>query len=484
VSPLPARAAAIRGDDFQHILGLFHALDLVLDPEVNSVSIEDADGGAFDDIVVRRRQGSGASTRYYQVKSSVYRNTVIDHEWLITPTSPKGKSPLQRFYKTWSELRAADDAFELHLVTNRTFDPTDPLLNLVDSKSEKLSREALAKLGRRSDAGKQLAEWARHLGAGQAELHEFLSTVFFSVVESETKYEGHVASKMRNAGLRDDADAVKLGQSMVRGWVTDGVRAITKDELFGFLVEKQLLERGAVVTFAIHAIDDVGLARPANVELDLRELYSETQPFQRRRLADPNSWESVVVPALEEAKSLIVRYSTRRVHLAAAMRLPMHFLVGRTFPKVARWDLSVDQSGTTWTTSSPETSVEVGVLADKRLSDGTEVAVAIALTTDPTDEVLEYVADLPEIGYLVTLSTPGGPHAGAVPSGDWAAGWAHAAREYVRTHHRGANRIHLFMSAPAAVALFPCVGRDLEAFALRDARLAFLQVTCHTWRKL
>ena len=59
---LPARAASIRGDDYQHVIGLYNAGRILTDPELESVSIEDADGGAFDDAVVRATASSGRAT--------------------------------------------------------------------------------------------------------------------------------------------------------------------------------------------------------------------------------------------------------------------------------------------------------------------------------------------------------------------------------------------------------------------------------------
>ena len=54
---LPARAAAIRGDNLQHAVGLHTVLQALQDEHAESVSIEDPDGGAFDDVVLRRAEG-------------------------------------------------------------------------------------------------------------------------------------------------------------------------------------------------------------------------------------------------------------------------------------------------------------------------------------------------------------------------------------------------------------------------------------------
>lgn len=64
-----------------------------------SVSVEDPDGVAFDDVVVRRRAGGHT---YIQAKSSNYADRIVDREMLLSPARPGGNSPLQRFYATWT----------------------------------------------------------------------------------------------------------------------------------------------------------------------------------------------------------------------------------------------------------------------------------------------------------------------------------------------------------------------------------------------
>jgi hypothetical protein len=52
---LAPRAAAIRGDGYQHAIGWYWACQALDDPGIVFVSIEDAAGGYFDDVVVRYR---------------------------------------------------------------------------------------------------------------------------------------------------------------------------------------------------------------------------------------------------------------------------------------------------------------------------------------------------------------------------------------------------------------------------------------------
>ena len=99
-SRLRSRAAAIRGDNLQHAVGLHTLLVALQDEHAVSVSIEDAHGGAFDDVVLRRCDGYPGT--WIQVKSSNYGGEVIDVDWLVWAKTEKGRSPLQAFHGTLS----------------------------------------------------------------------------------------------------------------------------------------------------------------------------------------------------------------------------------------------------------------------------------------------------------------------------------------------------------------------------------------------
>lgn len=459
---MPARGAAIRGDDYQHIIGLFHAARVLTTPDLESISIEDADGGAFDDIVVRATASSGLPHEYFQVKSGVYRESVIDNKWLTTTRTPKGKSPLYHLYRTWIDLRAKGELFELRLISNKNYDHNDPVLKLIDNLTDKIDAVKLDALTSRTDGGKQLSAWASHLAVTKEELKDFLTTVEFVHGESDSSWERRAAMLMRNAGLRDDDDAVSRGRAMVRGWVTSpGVRLRTTDDIRAETAAKGLLARDGELVLAIHAIDRVALPHRPNAEVDIVNLYPDIDPFERRELVDPAAWEDIVLPKLKAARKDLQGFRSRKVHVAAAMRLPMYFAAGRTFSDVGGWVLSTDQRDVTWCTACESESAVVDVRRDEHLGNGHDLAVAVALTHDPTDDVRDYVesSSIP-VGRLLSLSAPGAPGKASVPGPGWAADWVRHAREQVRavTREMRAARIHLFIASPAGIALF--LGHD------------------------
>ncbi|MGW0251902.1 SAVED domain-containing protein [Nocardia goodfellowii] len=454
---LPARAAALRGDDYQHVVALFHACRVLTEEHIDSVSIEDAAGGAFDDVVVRMRPSAALPHEYIQVKSSNYNNVVVDEQWLLKAKTAKGKSPLQHFYRTWCELTAAGESFVLKLLSNRNYDHNDPLLGLIDNTTEKIPRIKVDTYTPRSNPGLALQHWADHLGINLNELKIFLTEVWFIHGESDASWEDRCRPLMQKAGLRDDDDALTVGKAMVRGWVTSGKGRRTRDDIRAEVTQKRLLAREGTLVLAVHAIDNAPLPDLPNATIDIVDQYPDIDPFQRRQLRDPNRWHDVVVPKLIAAKADLGTFRSRKVHVVGAMRLPMYFAVGRTLPDVAGWILSVDQRGIEWSTAARREDAALDILHSEEISNNGDLAVAIALAQDPTAEVRAFLTESgTQVKRFLVLSTPGGPSRTAVPGPGWAADWVSRARDLIRLAVRESNasRVHLFISSPAGAALF------------------------------
>jgi hypothetical protein len=450
---LPARAAALRGDDYQHAIGWRWVCEALDDPDVDSVSIEDREGGAFDDVVVRRRTQPNV---YWQVKSSNYGNTMVTEDWLLTRKTDNGCSPLQHFYETWRTFREAAGSFELALVANRGFDGGHPILGAARSLYDgRLRTDTIRTAGPRSKLGKARDHWAKHLEVDPDELLDFLGDLQLLTEGNESSVDKGSQAMMRNVGLRADPDAVVIGKSLVREWVKRGLGRQTRDDLRRQVADSGLLARTGTLIFAVHAIDRTPDRVQPTVELDIVELYEGDAPFSRRQLREPGDWNGRVLPLLQEKVRELEAYGPHRIHATGAMRLPMLFAVGRALPDVRGWVLSWDQHGEEWTTADPAT-VSPRVLDDRQLGDGADLAVAIALTSDPSASI-EIWADShgSTVGRLLILGPNGEPDHTAVPGGDWSAGWARAARETVRqaVTNTNARRVHLFVAAPAGTAL-------------------------------
>ena len=449
---LPARAAAIRGDDYQHAVGWVAACQALCDPDIQSVSIEDADGGHFDDVVTRRRTGPDT---YIQVKSSNSGDVIVDDTWLLTLASKAGRSPLQHFHATWTDLTRARP-FDLILLTNRGFDHEHPILGpLRDLQTNRIKVNELRAKTARSQAGQERHRWAEHLAVTEDELLAFLAQVTWRHGDAEPDWDERACPVMRQAGLRTDSEAITIGKALIRSWVTTGAGPQTRDKIRRQVADRNLLARSGTLTLAVHAIDHQPAAAPANVELDFTALFEGDTPFARRQLMDPAGWQEVIAPQLAQAARALEAYGPRRLHVSGSMRLPLWFATGRELPDVRQWVLSLDQHGQEWHTS-PAEDVTPRVLAEVVIGQGSDLALAIALTHDPTADVEAHIraAALP-VGSLLVLGPDSDPGSQSVPGGQWAAGWARAARDHARRAAAlaGAKRIHLFIAAPQAIAL-------------------------------
>lgn len=448
---LPPRAAAIRGDDYQHVIGWYWACRALDNPDIVYVSVEDAVGGYFDDVVVRYRQGPD---HYWQVKSSNYGSVVVDETWLLTPVTRAGHSPLQHFHATWRQLRAAGKPFELTLLTNRGFDPADPILRLRDLKTEKIDIASLTAAGPRSGVGRQRQRWASHLGIDPRELADFLSSLSWRAGPAESSWDQQARHLMRLAGLRSDDDAVTIGKALVRGWVTDGAGPMRRDDIRRAAARAGLLARNGTLVLAVHAIDRQPAATPPNVEIDLVDLYDGVDAFARVQLRDPADWNAKVEPAIRNAARDLEAYATRRVHVTGSMRLPLWFAVGRALPDVRGWVLSLDQRTEEWSTDATPEEATARVLAETRIGNGPDLAITISITHDISEDVARYISEtrLP-VSTLLVLGPQSEPGNRAVTSAGWAAAWVRSAREQARRTGAGAPRAHLYMAAPAALAM-------------------------------
>ena len=454
---LPSRAAAIRGDDYQHVIGLFHACRALGDTEIVSVSIEDADGRAFDDVVVRVRPNVGRRHQYIQVKSSNYNNQIVDEVWLLNARTPRGRSPLQHFHDTWSMLNAAGEPYDLTLLSNRNFSESDPLLSLIDKTTDRIPPAELDGWSSRTKIGKALGRWAVNLGIDIDTLKTFITDVEFVHGEADRSWEDRCRPLLRNAGLRDDDDAIIVARAMVRGWVTAGAGPRTRDAIRAELAGKNLLARNGTLVLAIHAIDRLPTADLPNVTFDIVDLYPAVEPFQRRQLTDPSAWNAQVMPGLVAARNDLCGFNSRRLHIVGSMRLPLYFALGRTFPDVGRWVLSVDQRGQEWVTTAPRKRANLRVLVNDDLGTSGDLAVALALTLDPTREIRDHLAHSKNPAQrLIVLSTTDGPSQSAVEDAGWAADWVSQARDFVRdaVNMVADRHVRLFLACPAAVALF------------------------------
>ncbi len=454
---IPARAAAVRGDNYQYAVAWEYACRALTDPGIDSVSVEDAGGGQFDDVAVRRNDGQ--PDEYLQVKSSNSGDKAITEVWLTTSAGTKGRSPLQHFYSTWTDLTAVGRPFRLTLLTNRGFDHDHPILGGLrdnyDSHIRVHNLRTAATTRATRAAGVSRDAWAAHLNVDTEELLAFLGAVRWEQSGPEATWRENAKPRMQLAGLRDDDEAVEVGIAIIRDLVMRGAGPQPTDELRRAVDQRDLLASSAQLTLAINAIDRPAGPHIANVTIDWVDRFTSDDPWRRHHTTDPTDWTGRFPADLTRARTSMETYRARRAFITGALRLSTHFAVGNELADVRRWVLTVDQRGQTWgTDAAPQTEVTAAVTTRRPIGAGNDLAVGIALTNDVTDDVIAHVLDhaLP-VDTVLILGPDGPPGPTAVPSNGWLTAWTRSARETIRQAARRADRVHLFMSAPGSAAL-------------------------------
>ena len=326
---LPSQAAFLRGSNYHLAIGWLWACKMLHGPErILTVSVEDAAGGAFDDIVVRRTVGRDL---YIQSKSSNYADVIIDSEWLLTPVVPGGKSPLERFYGTYTDLVATGREFSLELWTNRGFDRDNPLLgDLLDRRHDRIVTDRVIAAGERSQAGKERDLWMQHLGIAVERLAAFLNAVRWKHAESELDIRDQAKPWMKLAGLRNDRNALAIGLDIVREWILNGLAPQNAEDVGRQAVEMGLV-RERLEDSPSRAADPTleGLPPPCRVHIEhLREVDPETATRVARLLSQRSSLTPGVLAHLADEPPEWLQHAHSLASEAIASFMRAHELSG------------------------------------------------------------------------------------------------------------------------------------------------------------
>jgi hypothetical protein len=421
--------------------------------QVTAVEVEAPNVGSVDDVVLIHQT---PPHHYLQVKFAVDATSPVNTAWM-THASSGGRSLLQRFYASWQRLRGDAGGVEpvMWLVTNRDLDHNDPALAGRDGRTQTIAR-ALASAKPDSPAGRARAEWVTHLGVDDDELLTMLANLHFGTGRGYAAELQHAADLMVAHGLRADEQAVALGIATVRGWVADGKRRFDLAELGAELDRLELRVMDPWCVLLVQAIDRHPHPEDATVTLDWVDLFDGETPFTRRRPHDPVAWETQMRPELRTAGNRLRILRCQRVLVRGALRLPTWFAVGNTCAAVTGMTVASHQGGQLWSADEPAAGNSRLTIRETAIGQGDDLAVALAITADPTDDVQAHLAaaGLP-VGSLATIAPAAGAGNQAITGPGHAVAVALAMREEIRQLARttGTQRLHLFLACPGGFAL-------------------------------
>ncbi|MDW5326773.1 SAVED domain-containing protein [Plantactinospora sp. KLBMP9567] len=182
---------------------------------------------------------------------------------------------------------------------------------------------------------------------------------------------------------------------------------------------------------AIKALDEEPELPDAGVELDWVDRFRGTEARNRRGLKDPREWETVLRPQLPQAQRTLRSRRARRILITGTMRLPTWFTAGVTFQETAGFTPAKIKDGQLRVKPTriitPAPIVLSSPVAD--LPTGVEMALALAISADPTEDVRRHIALAGRNLPIITAYLPGGVSNANVTGCDHAYGISLAVRD-------------------------------------------------------
>jgi len=443
-----ASGARLTGDDVQHAIAWYYAL-LALQPRANitSISVEAAHAGNVDDVVVRH---AAPPDDYLQVKATVSAKEPATIGWLTSPTTRGGPSILRRFHDFYTTAAATCGSPSLQLITTRSIDPDDPILTLRDRHDRIADRLRRASENRVAKARRAAGD---HLGVTDDELCAFLDHLRLRTDASEATWTELIMHLSVALGLDDSEAAVRLGVSEVREWVKSSRAEKTPADVAAAVDRLGLRVTEPWESLVVQALEAEAERSEATVVLDWVERFIGDEARTRRGLKDPAEWNTVLRQELVEAERAL---SSTRVLVRGHARLPVWFAVGTHLARTRGYRVAKLQNGELWSSDGAPAALPALDRSTLRApATGEPLAMSVALSADPSlDAARHLAAHVPSAGHLrVALPTGVGSH--AITGADHAWATAFALRDETRriAAQVRPSVIHLFLAAPAGLAL-------------------------------
>ncbi|GAB3206409.1 SAVED domain-containing protein [Marinactinospora thermotolerans] len=198
------------------------------------------------------------------------------------------------------------------------------------------------------------------------------------------------------------------------------------------------------------------LASNSDHAIDWVDRFDGASAYIKRRPLPPNTWAQLQADI--EAAPGRLPIGTTAISITGSIRLAPAFLVGITFMVIGT-DLAVMQRGRDgsrlWSTNDPFDTELTPEVVEHEIGQEDELAVAIAVATDPTEDVLDYLREqvLP-VSKLIVLSPPGGKAKdNSIPDNTTANALAVGIRDRLRRSTRRVQRMSLFFACPMGLAV-------------------------------
>lgn len=463
-------SARIKGDDYQFLYTWLHVLDLKKkNTRVSKVRIEDPDAAHVDDVTVF--YSDGTPPHYYQVKYHVDQRSAYTLELLLE--KGKGKSLLEKFYKTYKEHLNDNPgiAARLHLVSNWSIDPKDKVLSTVENEHSRLG-DSVRSASPASDIGKALQAIKDELKIEDKELHDFLFALcFYTGRDCTEEFKLRVQERMESLGLKCSENDLAVAVQIVRDWIKKKHVEVDLQVLEEVLQARDLYapsSEPAWATVYLVTVKKHQFELEPDYIIDLRKFYADQGEIKGHELLNGFTYDQTLFPRIRSVQKK-VNEQTRATLIRARgfSRLSPWFAFGHTFSQVSGYTIEVKQNDNLWRTdakANPDFKlISENAKGELFASNSETVAIGLSVTGSIEADVREYIANLKDVNALLLLRPENKLGADCLQTaGDVVAltqQFKAMAREFIR--ERKATKLLLFYFGPLSGACF--IGHQLNA---------------------
>ncbi|MET9904630.1 SAVED domain-containing protein [Streptomyces sp. NPDC006446] len=453
--PAPSSTGVrIAGDRYQWLVAWQGCVTAVRDAALHApnpvvaVGVEVDGVGNVDDVVLYRKTPPHT---YMQVKYAADSSTPVNEDYLLKLSDQGGPSILRKLAQAWQQLTEDGNPVDLALLSNRSPDAEDPLISLRDSRTQLLVPKA-AQQGPRSKKGQARERWATGAGLSEERLLDLLKVLRFDLARDVMHLHEHLRMLMVATGLRFDEEAMHAGADWVARQVADGQRRLSLADIREAIRSLRLEVGSSRAVVSIATLKPDPMAEDADYAVDWVDRFEGDSPYVKRRPQAPATWAQLQADI--EAAPYRMPPGTRAVAVSGSLRLAPAFVVGAAFRMVTGVDLAVAQRDQLWSSDEAYEAPLAPAVDEHALDLGQDLAVAVAVATDPTQDVLDFLSEqrIP-VSRLLVLRPPGGPKDNSIPDAAAASALAVGIRDLLRRAYRAHPAIHLFQAGPMGLSL-------------------------------
>jgi hypothetical protein len=194
------------------------------------------------------------------------------------------------------------------------------------------------------------------------------------------------------------------------------------------------------------------MAEDADYTVDWTDRFEGDSPYIKRRPLAPATWTQLQADI--EAAPLRMPPGRTSIALTGSLRLAPAFAVGAAFRMVTGVDLAVAQRGQVWSSAAQYDAVLPPDVQEHTFGLGPDLAVAIAVAIDPTEDILDFLREQQvPVSRLLVLRPPGGAKDNSIPDAATASALTVGIRNQLRRACREHPAIHLFLAGPMGLAV-------------------------------